>query len=105
MADKQNIDYFLISIKSNNLMENRDIKFLILGKKYENKYKIYELRVNSMVNSRFYYNLMVGGDFSESDFKEIDYVNLQDKIISQKSNITDYIFSNSTELLLQNIKK
>jgi hypothetical protein len=105
MSKNNDIEYFLISIATDNKMENRDIKNLILGKygtyKKDDKevvgFRIYRLRVNSMVNEEFYFNLLKGGDFSDTDFKEVEFDNLKSEILSSISTVKKCLFSRGCE--------
>ena len=99
--EKQKTEYFLILLGTNNLFENKDINDLILGKygvfkDKDNKekigYRIYQIKVNNMVNINFYYKLLLGGDFSDSDFKEVEIDRLKTGILSRKSSVKKWLF-------------
>ena len=100
--EKQKTEYFLILLGTNNLFENKDINDLILGKygvfkDKDNKekigYRIYQIKVNNMVNINFYYKLLLGGDFSDSDFKEVEIDMLKTGILSRKSSVKKWLFN------------
>lgn len=100
--EKQKTEYFLILLGTNNLFENKDINDLILGKygvfkDKDNKekigYRIYQIKVNNMVNINFYYKLLLGGDFSDSDFKEVEIDRLKTGILSRKSSVKKWLFN------------
>ena len=102
IEEEQKTEYFLMLLKTNNLFENRDMSDLILGKygtfkDKENKkkigYRIYQIKVNSMVNVNFYYKLLLGGDFSDSDFKEVEIDRLKTGILSRKSSVKKWLFN------------
>ena len=102
IEEKQKTEYFLITLKTNNLFENKDMSDLILGKygtfkDKENKekigYRICQIKVNSMVNVNFYYKLLLGGDFSDSDFKEVEIDRLKTVILSRKSSVKKWLFN------------
>ena len=100
--EKQKTEYFLILLGTNNIFENKDMNDLILGKygvfkDKDNKekigYRIYQIKVNSMVNVNFYYKLLLGGDFSDSDFKEVEIDRLKTGILSRKSSVKKWLFN------------
>ena len=100
--ENQKTEYFLILLGTNNLFENKDINDLILGKygvfkDKDNKekigYRIYQIKVNNMVNINFYYKLLLGGDFSDSDFKEVEIDRLKTGILSRKSSVKKWLFN------------
>lgn len=102
IEEKQKTEYFLILLETNNLFENKDMNDLILGKygvfkDKDNKekigYRIYQIKVNNMVNVNFYYKLLLGGDFSDSDFKEVEIDRLKTGILSRKSNVKKWLFT------------
>lgn len=102
IEEKQKIEYFLILLETNNLFENKDMNDLILGKygvfkDKDNKekigYRIYQIKVNNMVNVNFYYKLLLGGDFSDSDFKEVKIDRLKTGILSRKSSVKKWLFN------------
>ena len=102
IEEKQKTEYFLILLGTNNLFENKDINDLILGKygvfkDKDNKekigYRIYQIKVNNMVNVNFYYKLLLGGDFSDSDFKEVEINRLKTGILSRKSSVKKWLFN------------
>ena len=102
IEEKQKTEYFLILLETNNLFENKDINDLILGKygvfkDKDNKekigYRIYQIKVNNMVNVNFYYKLLLGGDFSDSDFKEVENDRLKTGILSRKSSVKKWLFN------------
>lgn len=102
IEEKQKIEYFLILLETNNLFENKDMNDLILGKygvfkDKDNKekigYRIYQIKVNNMVNVNFYYKLLLGGDFSDSDFKEVEIDRLKTGILSRKSSVKKWLFN------------
>ena len=102
IEEKQKTEYFLILLETNNLFENKDMNDLILGKygvfkDKDNKekigYRIYQIKVNNMVNVNFYYKLLLGGDFSDSDFKEVENDRLKTGILSRKSSIKKWLFN------------
>ena len=102
IEEKQKTEYFLILLETNNLFENKDINDLILGKygvfkDKDNKekigYRIYQIKVNNMVNVNFYYKLLLGGDFSDSDFKEVEIDRLKTVILSRKSSVKKWLFN------------
>ena len=102
IEEKQKTEYFLILLETNNLFENKDMNDLILGKygtfkDKENKkkigYRIYQIKVNNMVNVNFYYKLLLGGDFSDSDFKEVENDRLKTGILSRKSSVKKWLFN------------
>ena len=102
IEEKQKTEYFLILLGTNNLFENKDMNDLILGKygvfkDKENKekigYRIYQIKVNNMVNVNFYYKLLLGGDFSDSDFKEVENDRLKTGILSRKSSVKKWLFN------------
>ena len=102
IEEKQKTEYFLILLETNNLFENKDMNDLILGKygvfkDKDNKekigYKIYQIKVNNMVNVNFYYKLLLGGDFSDSDFKEVEIDRLKTVILSRKSSVKKWLFN------------
>ena len=102
IEEKQKTEYFLILLGTNNLFENKDMNDLILGKygvfkDKDNKekigYRIYQIKVNSMVNINFYYKLLLGGDFSDSDFKEVEIDRLKTGILSRKSSVKKWLFN------------
>ena len=99
---KKKTEYFLILLGTNNLFENKDMNDLILGKygvfkDKDNKekigYRIYQIKVNNMVNVNFYYKLLLGGDFSDSDFKEVENDRLKTGILSRKSSVKKWLFN------------
>ena len=105
---KDIIEYFVFDIATNNLCENRDIKILCLGKYNieKNIYKIYKLRVNKLVDTKFYFSLLVSGDFLESDFKEIDIKEfLENEILHNKDMIKNYFFKGNCGDLESYIRK
>lgn len=100
--EKQKTEYFLILLETDNLFENKDMNDLILGKygtfkDKDNKekigYRIYQLKVNNMVNIKFYYKLLLEGDFSDSDFKEVEIDRLKTVILSRKSSVKKWLFN------------
>lgn len=100
--EKQKTEYFLILLETNNLFENKDMSDLILGKygvfkDKDNKeklgYRIYQIKVNSMVNEKLYYKLLLEEDFSDSDFKEIEIDRLKTVILSRKSSVKKWLFN------------
>lgn len=100
--EKQKTEYFLILLGTNNIFENKDMNDLILGKygvfkDKDNKekigYRIYQIKVNNMVNVNFYYKLLLGGDFSDSDFKEVEIDRLKTVILSRKSSVKKWLFN------------
>ena len=102
IEEKQKTEYFLIWLETNNLFENKDMNDLILGKygvfkDKDNKekigYRIYQIKVNNMVNVNFYYKLLLGGDFSDSDFKEVKIDRLKTGILSRKSSVKKWLFN------------
>ena len=102
IEEKQKTEYFLILLGTNNLFENKDMNNLILGKygvfkDKDNKekigYRIYQIKVNNMVNVNFYYKLLLGGDFSDSDFKEVEIDRLKTGILSRKSSVKKWLFN------------
>lgn len=102
IEEKQKTEYFLILLGTNNLFENKDMNDLILGKcgvfkDKDNKekigYRIYQIKVNNMVNVNFYYKLLLGGDFSDSDFKEVEIDRLKTGILSRKSSVKKWLFN------------
>lgn len=102
IEEKQKTEYFLILLGTNNLFENKDMNDLILGKygvfkDKDNKekigYRIYQIKVNNMVNVNFYYKLLLGGDFSDSDFKEVENDRLKTVILSRKSSVKKWLFN------------
>ena len=102
IEEKQRTEYFLILLETNNLFENKDMNDLILGKygvfkDKDNKekigYRIYQIKVNNMVNVNFYYKLLLGGDFSDSDFKEVEIDRLKTGILSRKSSVKKWLFN------------
>lgn len=102
IEEKQKTEYFLILLGTNNLFENKDMNDLILGKygvfkDKDNKekigYRIYQIKVNNMVNVNFYYKLLLGGDFSDSDFKEVEINRLKTVILSRKSSVKKWLFN------------
>ena len=102
IEEKQRTEYFLILLGTNNLFENKDMNNLILGKygvfkDKDNKekigYRIYQIKVNNMVNVNFYYKLLLGGDFSDSDFKEVEINRLKTGILSRKSSVKKWLFN------------
>ena len=102
IEEKQKTEYFLILLETNNLFENKDMNDLILGKygvfkDKDNKekigYRIYQIKVNNMVNVNFYYKLLLGGDFSDSDFKEVEINRLKTGILSRKSSVKKWLFN------------
>ena len=102
IEEKQKTEYFLILLETNNLFENKDMNDLILGKygvfkDKDNKekigYRIYQIKVNNMVNVNFYYKLLLGGDFSDSDFKEVEIDRLKTVILSRKSSVKKWLFN------------
>ena len=102
IKEKQKTEYFLILLETNNLFENKDMNDLILGKygvfkDKDNKekigYRIYQIKVNNMVNVNFYYKLLLGGDFSDSDFKEVEIDRLKTGILSRKSSVKKWLFN------------
>ena len=102
IEEKQKTEYFLILLGTNNLFENKDMNDLILGKygvfkDKDNKekigYRIYQIKVNNMVNVNFYYKLLLGGDFSDSDFKEVEIDRLKIGILSRKSSVKKWLFN------------
>ena len=102
IEEKQKTEYFLILLGTNNLFENKDMNDLILGKygvfkDKDNKekigYRIYQIKVNNMVNVNFYYKLLLGGDFSDSDFKEVKIDRLKTGILSRKSSVKKWLFN------------
>lgn len=102
IEEKQKTEYFLILLGTNNLFENKDMNDLILGKygvfkDKDNKekigYRIYQIKVNNMVNVNFYYKLLLGGDFSDSDFKEVENDRLKTGILSRKSSVKKWLFN------------
>lgn len=102
IEEKQKTEYFLILLETNNLFENKDMNDLILGKygvfkDKDNKekigYRIYQIKVNNMVNVNFYYKLLLGGDFSDSDFKEVENDRLKTGILSRKSSVKKWLFN------------
>lgn len=102
IEEKQKTEYFLILLGTNNLFENKDMNDLILGKygvfkDKDNKekigYRIYQIKVNNMVNVNFYYKLLLGGDFSDSDFKEVEIDRLKTVILSRKSSVKKWLFN------------
>lgn len=102
IEEKQKTEYFLILLETNNLFENKDMNDLILGKygvfkDKDNKekigYRIYQIKVNNMVNVNFYYKLLLGGDFSDSDFKEVEIDRLKTGILSRKSSVKKWLFN------------
>lgn len=102
VKQKPKKELFAISFKTDNLMENRDIKEIMLGKvitrinkdtkEEKTEIGIYELRVNSQVSLNFYFKLLVENDFSESDFKRIEYQDLISKIGSKGTYIDKWLF-------------
>ena len=112
--EKQKTEYFLILLGTNNLFENKDINDLILGKygvfkDKDNKekigYRIYQIKVNNMVNINFYYKLLLGGDFSDSDFKEVEIDRLKTGILSRKSSVKKWLFNGVCGCLENYIKE
>ena len=102
IEEKQKTEYFLILLGTNNLFENKDMNDLILGKygvfkDKDNKekigYRIYQIKVNNMVNVNFYYKLLLGGDFSDSDFKEVEIDKFKTGILSRKSSVKKWLFN------------
>ena len=102
IEEKQKTEYFLILLETNNLFENKDMNDLILGKygvfkDKDNKekigYRIYQIKVNNMVNVNFYYKLLLGGDFSDSDLKEVENDRLKTGILSRKSSVKKWLFN------------
>ena len=102
IEEKQKTEYFLILLGTNNIFENKDMNDLILGKygvfkDKDNKekigYRIYQIKVNNMVNVNFYYKLLLGGDFSDSDFKEVEIDRLKTVILSRKSSVKKWLFN------------
>ena len=102
IEEKQKTEYFLILLGTNNIFENKDMNDLILGKygvfkDKDNKekigYRIYQIKVNSMVNVNFYYKLLLGGDFSDSDFKEVEINRIKTGILSRKSSVKKWLFN------------
>ena len=102
IEEKQKTEYFLILLETNNLFENKEMNDLILGKygvfkDKDNKekigYRIYQIKVNNMVNVNFYYKLLLGGDFSDSDFKEVENDRLKTGILSRKSSVKKWLFN------------
>lgn len=102
IEEKQKTEYFLILLETNNLFENKDMNDLIFGKygvfkDKDNKekigYRIYQIKVNNMVNVNFYYKLLLGGDFSDSDFKEVEIDRLKTGILSRKSSVKKWLFN------------
>ena len=102
IEEKQKTEYFLILLETNNIFENKDMNDLILGKygvfkDKDNKekigYRIYQIKVNNMVNVNFYYKLLLGGDFSDSDFKEVENDRLKTGILSRKSSVKKWLFN------------
>ena len=102
IEEKQKTEYFLILLETNNLFENKDMNDLILGKygvskDKDNKekigYRIYQIKVNNMVNVNFYYKLLLGGDFSDSDFKEVEIDKFKTVILSRKSSVKKWLFN------------
>ena len=102
IEEKQKTEYFLILLGTNNLFENKDMNDLILGKygvfkDKDNKekigYRIYQIKVNNMVNVNFYYKLLLGGDFSDSDFKEVKIDRLKTGILLRKSSVKKWLFN------------
>lgn len=100
--EKQKTEYFLILLETDNLFGNKDMNDLILGKygvfkDKDNKekigYRIYQIKVNNMVNVNFYYKLLLGGDFSDSDFKEVEIDRLKTGILSRKSSVKKWLFN------------
>lgn len=102
IEEKQKTEYFLILLETDNLFGNKDMNDLILGKygifkDKDNKekigYRIYQIKVNNMVNVNFYYKLLLGGDFSDSDFKEVEIDRLKTGILSRKSSVKKWLFN------------
>lgn len=98
---KPHFEYFAILFGTDNLVENKDINELWLGKYGKVKiddeeklvYAVYKLKVNSMVNIKFYYKLLVEGDFSNSDFKITDLDEIKTSILSRKAVIKKAVFT------------
>jgi hypothetical protein len=105
MSKNKNIEYFLISMATDNRVENRDIKKIILGKygtyKKDDKevvgFRIYKLRVNSMVDEQFYFDLLKSDDFSDTDFKEVNFDELKSEILCSFSTVKKCLFSRGCE--------
>ena len=102
IEEKQKTEHFLILLETDNLFGNKDMNDLILGKygtfkDKDNKekigYRIYQIKVNNMVNVNFYYKLLLGGDFSDSDFKEVEIDRLKTGILSRKLSVKKWLFN------------
>ena len=77
-----------------NLMSKGFICYSIKELAYKIASDIYEaLKVNNMVNVNFYYKLLLGGDFSDSDFKEVENDRLKTGILSRKSSVKKWLFN------------
>ena len=83
IEEKKKKEYFLIIVETNNLSINKEK----IG------YRIYQIKVNNMVNVNFYYKLLLGGDFSDSDFKEVENDRLKTGILSRKSSVKKWLFN------------
>lgn len=114
IEEKQKTEHFLILLETDNLFGNKDMNDLILGKygtfkDKDNKekigYRIYQIKVNNMVNVNFYYKLLLGGDFSDSDFKEVEIDRLKTVILSRKSSVKKWLFNGVCEGLENYIKE
>ena len=107
------VGYLIISLKTNNLLENKDIIELILCKKEKVKtvktvdnsefesthisYKIVVLRVNKCVDLGHYRALLKENDFNDNDFKPISTRDLKDFLLEKNDNIIKVLHNNCKE--------
>lgn len=113
MSKNENlVGYFVISSKTDNLLENKDLIELILGKREKYKvvdttgiermkigYKIYILRANKSSNIKAFGDLIKEGDLSENDFKKITLNDLKELLLQKNKNITKVLHSNCKEIV------
>lgn len=91
--------------------KNKTYNKLLLGKIGKDKngterIGIYTLEVNNTVNLKYYYKLLKEGDFSNTNFKIIDYVDLQEILKNEKNKIIKAIFQkkdSKIKLFLKNL--
>lgn len=112
VTNKEMVGYFVISLKTNNLLENKDLVELILGKKEKVKtidntgvesfgivYKITILRANKCVDLGHYSTLLKENDFNESDFKSITASDLKDLLLEKNKNISKILHKNCSKIV------
>lgn len=100
------MEIFAILFKKNKIYNK-----LLLGKIGKDKngierVGIYTLEVNNTVDLKYYYKLLKEGDFSNTNFKIIDYVDLQEILKNEKNKIIKAIFQNKDskiKLFLKNL--